>query len=141
MSLRMTRAERESFLAGVHVGVVSIPRADAAPLTLPIWYDYRPGGPLWIITGRTSAKGKLLEIGTPITLCAQSEPLPYKYVSVTTRVSAIEPADQEKDLRPMARRYLGDELGDAYTEQSGIEGQVRVALEPLAWQSEDYAKR
>jgi len=137
----MTRAERESFLADVHVGVVSIPRPDAAPLTLPIWYDYRAGDRAWIITGRTSAKGKLLDVGTPITLCAQSESLPYKYVSVTARVAAIEPADAEKDLRPMARRYLGDELGDAYTEESGVEGQVRVALEPLKWQSEDYAKR
>jgi hypothetical protein len=38
----MTRAEREAYLADLHVGVISIERAGSAPLTVPIWYDYDP---------------------------------------------------------------------------------------------------
>src|SRR5262249_24347690 len=52
MSLSMTKAEREAFLADVHVGIVSIPEPGAAPVTAPIWYRYEPGGQIEIITDR-----------------------------------------------------------------------------------------
>ena len=43
MSLKMTKEEREAFLADLHVGVISIARDGRGPLTVPIWYDYEPG--------------------------------------------------------------------------------------------------
>jgi len=141
MSLAMTRAEREEFLAGMHVGVISIPRVERGPLTVPIWYDYTPGEQVWVVTGQGSAKGKLLGIGTRVSLCAQTESLPYKYVSIEGPVSSVEPATLDGDLRPMATRYLGDELGNAYADESGAEGQVRVNIAPERWTTEDYAKR
>jgi nitroimidazol reductase NimA-like FMN-containing flavoprotein (pyridoxamine 5'-phosphate oxidase superfamily) len=49
----MSVQERETFLADIHVGVLSIPRKEGkAPLTVPIWYDYQPGGEVWLIMGR-----------------------------------------------------------------------------------------
>ena len=66
---RMSVEERESFLADVHIGVLSIPRKErAAPLTVPVWYDYEPGGEAWLITGQQSLNGRLLEVGTPVAL-------------------------------------------------------------------------
>ena len=50
MSLRMTKAEREEFLAALHVGIISIDEPGRGPLTVPIWYGYEPGGELWIVT-------------------------------------------------------------------------------------------
>ena len=47
MSLKMTKPEREAFLADLHVGVISIAEKDRGPLTAPIWYGYEPGGELW----------------------------------------------------------------------------------------------
>lgn len=38
MSLSMSRAEREEFLAGVHVGVLGVASDDGGPLTVPVWY-------------------------------------------------------------------------------------------------------
>ena len=55
-SLAMTRAEREAFLAAVHVGVISLADGERGPLTVPIWYGYEPGGELWIVTDRDSRK-------------------------------------------------------------------------------------
>ena len=50
---RMSVEERETFLAGVHVGVLSVPRKEgAAPLTVPVWYDSSPGDEVWLITGQ-----------------------------------------------------------------------------------------
>ena len=57
----MTPAEREAFLADLHVGVVSVTADGRAPLTMPIWYSYEPGGTVSFITGRTSQKAVLIE--------------------------------------------------------------------------------
>jgi nitroimidazol reductase NimA-like FMN-containing flavoprotein (pyridoxamine 5'-phosphate oxidase superfamily) len=145
MSLQMTKAEREAFLAGVHVGVISIAEPGRGPLAAPIWYGYEPGGELWLVTGRDSLKGRLLAQVARFSLCVQSEQPPYKYVSVEGPITAIAPADVERDGRPLARRYLGRELGDRYIEAtSGAEPtstDIRVSLRPERWLSTDYAKQ
>lgn len=136
---RMTLHEKQTFLAEPHVGIVSIPRPDAGPLTVPVWYDYRPGGPLWFITPRHSRKGRLLEVGVRISLCAQSEQLPYRYVSVEGPVTSLEPLTDE--LLPMAVRYLGEEQGRAYVATAVAEEDVVVRVEPERWLAVDYGKR
>ncbi len=93
MSLGMTKAEREDFLADVHVGIISITEGDRGPLTVPIWYAYDPGGELHFVTERTSRKGRLLEQVARFSLCAQTDAPPYKYVSVEGPIVAIETAD------------------------------------------------
>jgi PPOX class probable F420-dependent enzyme len=135
---QMTQQEKEQFLTGVHVGVLAIPAGDSGPLTAPVWYDYRPGGPLWFITGRDSRKGRLLAPGTRISLCAQTETAPYQYVSVEGPVTAIEPVTDE--LLPMAVRYLGEEAGRAYAQHSAEENSVVVRLEPQRWLAVDYRR-
>ena len=139
---RMTRSERETFLADVHIGILAIGREDAgaAPLAAPIWYGYRPAGEIEVITGRNSRKGTLLEAGRAVTLVAQTETPPYRYVSVEGSVSAIRPADVERDLRPMARRYLGVRGGDQYADASSGEDSVLVSITPGRWLTVDYGK-
>ena len=140
MSLTMSSIERETFLSALHVGIISIPRASKGPLTVPIWYDYEPGGEVWVITDSDSIKGKLLTKASRISLCAQTETAPYQYVSVegpfTTR-----PATQE-ELLAMAIRYLGEKQGQAYAENSsgGGEGSSIVSIAPETWFSVDYNK-
>ena len=145
MSLAMTKAEREDFLADVHVGIVSIAEGERGPLTVPVWYAYDPGGELHFVTERTSRKGRLLETGTRFSLCAQTEAPPYKYVSVEGPIVAIETADVEQHIRPIAHRYLGVELGDQYIESSRAEGgeidSILVRMRPERWLSVDYTKQ
>ena len=51
MSATMTREEREQFLAGAHVGVLSVAsESGGGPLAVPVWYSYQPGGPVSVIT-------------------------------------------------------------------------------------------
>jgi PPOX class probable F420-dependent enzyme len=134
----MTAAEKQAFLAEPHVGVLAIPRPDAGPLTVPVWYDYRPGGSLWFITGRNSRKGRLLATGTRISLCAQTEDAPYRYVSIEGPVAAIEPTTDQ--LLPMAVRYLGDKQGRAYAAGSAEDDSVVVLVSPERWLAVDYGK-
>jgi nitroimidazol reductase NimA-like FMN-containing flavoprotein (pyridoxamine 5'-phosphate oxidase superfamily) len=139
----MTPQERETFLSEVHVGVISIPEEGRGPLTVPIWYSYEPGGELRVITGGMSRKGRLLQRAARFSLCAQTEISPYKYVSVEGPIIAIEASDLDRDLRPLARRYLGAERGDAYLVATREEhaDNVLVRMRPERWLTVDYSKR
>src|SRR4051794_20418654 len=96
MSLAMSEHEREEFLAGVHVGVISIERVDGPPLTVPIWYGYEPGGLVWIITSLDSVKARLLNAARRFSLCAQTEEPPfYKYVSVEGPIVDVGPVESK----------------------------------------------
>jgi hypothetical protein len=144
MSVAMTKAEREAFLADVHVGIVGIADEGRGPLTVPVWYAYEPGGELRIITGRSSRKGRLLARAGRFSLCAQTETPPYRYVSVEGPIVGSGPADLERDLRPLARRYLGREGGDRYVESARhapehAENEL-FRMRPERWLTVDYAK-
>jgi hypothetical protein len=111
---------------------------------VPIWYSYEPGGELRFVTGRASRKGQLLERASRFSLCAQTETPPYRYVSVEGPIIAMDPADLERDLRPLARRYLGAQMGDAYVEKARTDPEhaesVLVRMRPERWLTVDYAK-
>jgi len=141
-SLTMTRAEREAFLAAVRVGVLSIADGARGPLAVPVWYGYEPGGELWFVTDRDSRKGKLLLLVDRVSLCAQTETPPYKYVSIEGPIAAIERADLERHRRALAHRYLGRELGDRYIAGSAAEdeGSIVVRVKTERWLTVDYGK-
>lgn len=140
MSLAMSKEEREAFLADLHVGVLGVNHGDM-PLAVPIWYGYEPGGDIWVITSPSSVKGRALDATGRFSLCAQTEDLPYKYVSVEGSVASVEESSPEA-LRTMAHRYLGPELGDQYVEASAnAEGNSTIyRLRPERWYTVDYAK-
>jgi nitroimidazol reductase NimA-like FMN-containing flavoprotein (pyridoxamine 5'-phosphate oxidase superfamily) len=136
----MTEAEREDFLADLHVGVLSIERRERAPLTVPIWYRYEPGGLLHILIGPDSLKARLLAKAGRFSLCVQSEVVPYRYVSVEGNIVETRQVDREADARVMARRYLGKVLGDQYIEDGDDESMICVSMRPERWYSVDYGK-
>lgn len=143
-SYAMTEAERQAFLADVHVAILSLSEAGRGPLSVPVWYGYEPGGQAWFVTEKTSKKASLLREGARVSLCVQTEDPPYKYVSVEGPVTSIEPADVDRHTRPLAHRYLGVRRGDRYIESTGGEeargGSIRVCMRPERWLTVDYAK-
>ena len=102
MALTMTKREREAFLAGVHVGMISIAEEGRGPLTVPIWYTYAPGGELQLITGRHSRKGRLLTQAGRCSLCVHTESPPYRYVSVEGPITA-----RRRAIASASRRVRG----------------------------------
>tara|TARA_B100001079_G_scaffold32898_1_gene24787 strand:+ start:88 stop:507 length:420 start_codon:yes stop_codon:yes gene_type:complete len=135
----MTKEEKQDFLAGLHVGVLSLSDDPKGPLTVPIWYDYEPGKELWFITGPNSLKGKLLKVGVRLSLMSQSEEPPYKYVSIEGPVVSIDESSDD-DLLAMAVRYLGEDGGKQYAENSNTSGGIIVRVKPERWLSVDYGK-
>src|SRR5262245_63352917 len=136
----MTKQEREAFLADLHIAIISIPEEGRGPLTVPIWYLYEPGGELRVVTARTSRKAQLLQRAGRFSLCVQTETWPYRYVSVEGPIVAIEPADLERDRRPLAHRYFGTRIGDRYIERTRHDESLLVRMLPERWLTVDYAK-
>ena len=135
----MTQAEKQAFLADVHVGVLALNDGDRGPLKVPMWYEYEHGGELWFLTGSQLRKGRLIQVGTRVSLVAQTEDAPYQYVSVEGPVTAIAPADPELEGLPMAVRYLGPEKGKQYFDSMSEWG-VTVRVRPERWLAVDYSK-
>ena len=104
--MALSKEEREQFLAEPHVAALSVSAGDKrGPLTVPIWYQYSPGGEPWIHTGAGSRKHRLIETQGEFTLMVDRVEPTVRYVSVDGPVSRIEPATDEQ-LVEMVKRYL-----------------------------------
>jgi nitroimidazol reductase NimA-like FMN-containing flavoprotein (pyridoxamine 5'-phosphate oxidase superfamily) len=140
-ALTMSRAEREAFLADTHVGMVSIAEAGRGPLVVPVWYKYEPGGVVRFGTGARSRKAALLRKAGRVGFCVQTESPPYQYVSIEGPVE-IGAVDFERDMKEMAIRYLGQQMGEMYlaTLSADPEPSILVTIKPERWYSVDYSK-
>jgi PPOX class probable F420-dependent enzyme len=136
---KMTNDEREQYLADVHVGVIAVERPDRAPLAVPIWYGYRPGGEVLLWTESDSVKHKLIRDAGRFAITVQDEDPPYKYVTAEGDVTGIAPAD-DPEVRELAVRYLGPEAGGQFTDQNLTPTSVVIRMRPQRWLSTDYSK-
>jgi nitroimidazol reductase NimA-like FMN-containing flavoprotein (pyridoxamine 5'-phosphate oxidase superfamily) len=142
MSYVMMKEEREAFLADLHVGILSVAAPDRGPVSIPIWYLYQPGGELFLCSVKSARKVEMIRAAGRFAVCVVSEKPPSKYVSVEGSLLYIEPCDFERDQRSIARRYLGDEKGDQYTEEiKAAEEMVTIRMRPERWSSADYSKQ
>ncbi|WP_280259119.1 pyridoxamine 5'-phosphate oxidase family protein [Nocardia abscessus] len=134
----LTVEERQEFLAQPHVAAFSVAAgAGRGPLTVPIWYQYRPGGEIWILTGPESQKMRYLRETGRFGLMVQRVEPTVRYVSVEGSVTRITPMTDELH-REMAARYLPAETVDAYLKAAEAYGeQVAVFLRPEHWLSAD----
>lgn len=138
--MKMTKDEREVFLAEVHVGILSIPRQGRGPLSAPIWYDYIAGSQVFMFIDKLSLKAECLRGTDCISLCVQKDSPPYVYVSVEGSF-ALGEADKNKHLS-VAIRYLGEERGNQWMDKFGYEeDSYMLSLSPQNWLTKDYRKR
>lgn len=135
----MSAAQREEFLAGVHVGVIGIARPSGPPLTVPVWYHYQPGGDVQVQTGLGSVKYRLVDAAREFSLSVQVETPPYRYVSVSGPVVAIDQETSHADLLAMAERYFGAEGAAEYLKQVEAGTVATVHMRPERWYSADYS--
>ncbi|MGW7204853.1 pyridoxamine 5'-phosphate oxidase family protein [Streptomyces sp. NPDC054837] len=135
----LTRLEREQFLAEPHVAALSVDAGEGrAPLSVPIWYQYEPGGDIWIITGLGSRKQRLIETAGRFSLMVDTVEPKLKYVSVEGPVLDTTPATIEL-LREISARYLPPEKVEGYVDFAWKNHgeQVIIRLRPERWVSSD----
>jgi PPOX class probable F420-dependent enzyme len=142
MWIPMSAAEREEFLAGVRLGVLSLAVGQGGQtLAVPVWYSYQAGGLLTVLTGRGSRKATAIRAAGRFGLCVQDDRPPYRYVSVEGPVASEDELDPAERLA-MARRYLGAAGGDRYVADNPDPGRENVAfrMRPQHWLSQDQGK-
>ena len=144
MSTKMTIEERQAFLMETRVGIISIPEDGRGPLSVPVWFNYQPGGDILVWTGADTRKGKLLLKTKRISFCVQDPTPPlYKYVSIEGPFS-IEPIDPERDVHPIALRYFDPVNGERYyqdvSQHMDWKTQILVRIKPDRWLTVDYSK-
>ncbi|AYY11885.1 pyridoxamine 5'-phosphate oxidase family protein [Actinobacteria bacterium YIM 96077] len=131
--------ERERFLAQPHVAALSVAAgADRGPLTVPIWYQYSPGGEAWILTQSTGRKTGLIEAAGRFSLMVQRVEPTVRYVSVEGPVTRTVPMTDAL-LAELAHRYLPEEKAGPFMEISKSEhgDQVVIFMRPERWFSSD----
>jgi len=142
VTLTMSVAEREDFLAGLHVAVLSVDDPGRGPLSIPVWYSYVPGGTVDVITGGQSVKAQLLRAAGRFSVCVQNEAMPYRYVSVEGPITAMDVTVSADERNALAHRYLGAEGGDLYVASTAQQAasSVAVRMSPERWRTSDYGK-
>jgi len=135
-----TEQERQEFLAAKHVAVLAVAAADGRPpASVPIWYDYTPGGNIRINTGASARKSRLIQQAGAVTLVVQREEPPYQYVSVEgTVVDTTTPTPREV-REAIAIRYLGEEGGRAFVRTLENQQSVLFTVRPDRWITADFS--
>ncbi|MET9311043.1 pyridoxamine 5'-phosphate oxidase family protein [Kribbella sp. NPDC003505] len=117
---RLSRTERQQFLAEAHVGILSVAAVNGQPpLTTPVWYHYAPGGNLTFFTGtqgRPAQKVPLLEKAGQFSFCVQRPEYPYKYVTVECAVVNTERPPTVEAVLAITRRYLPPDAALGFAE-------------------------
>ncbi|MCL8016293.1 pyridoxamine 5'-phosphate oxidase family protein [Streptomyces sp. AS02] len=140
--MALTREEREQFLTEPHIAALAVDAgAGRAPLTVPIWYQYEPGGDAWIMTGLDSRKSRLIQAAGRFSLLVDRTEPTMRYVSVEGPVVGTTPATLE-ELREISARYLPAEKVEAYVDFSWKNHgeQVVFRLRPERWVSSDLGQ-
>ncbi|MCG5431168.1 pyridoxamine 5'-phosphate oxidase family protein [Mycobacterium sp. MYCO198283] len=137
--MALSKDEREQFLTEPHVAALSVSAgAGRGPLTLPIWYQYTPGGQPWVLTGAGSRKHRLIEQAGHFSLLVDRVEPSVRYVAVDGPVARIEPGTDEQMVE-LAHRYLDEAAAERYLAfaRANLGEHVAIWLEPKNWYSAD----
>ncbi|MGW2558255.1 pyridoxamine 5'-phosphate oxidase family protein [Streptomyces sp. NPDC001514] len=137
--MALTREECEQFLAQPHYAALAVAAgAERGPLTVPIWYQYEPGGEVWIMTGADSRKYELISAAGRFSLLVDQIEPTIRYVSVEGPMTRTAPGTHEL-LREISARYLPAEKVDGYVDfaEKNHGEQVVIHMRPERWLSAD----
>ncbi|MBF8190531.1 pyridoxamine 5'-phosphate oxidase family protein [Nonomuraea sp. K274] len=130
-------ADREAFLAESHIASLAVETGEErAPLNVPVWYDYSPGGEVRFLTDGDSRKARLIAKAGRFSLLVQRASPTYRYVSVEGPVVRSAPTTWE-ELTRISARYLLPDAAEGYVQGSDLDVLVTFRMRPEHWLSAD----
>lgn len=139
----MARGDREKFLAEPRVGTLAVTddRNPGAPLQVPLWYSFAPGGEVVVLTPHASVKAGLIRRAGRFGLCVQDETPPYRYVSVEGPVVQIGESVDPAEWEAMAHRYLDPVTAEAYlvANRNQLDDHMTFRMRPERWRAADFS--
>lgn len=142
---RMTRREREAFLAEPRVGVLSVAGEEGRPpLAAPSFYGYEPGGEITFFTNterRRARKVARIEATGRVSLTVQHAEPPYRHVTVEAALIGADRRPPAERIVAIASRYMPEEhaRGLAAAELEDPESTfVLFTARPERWLTADF---
>lgn len=131
MAQQMTEQEYTAFLAeGSRTGKLATVGADGRPHVVPIWFVL-DGDAIIFTTGVGTAKARHIERNPRVALCVDDEALPYAFVLVEgTAHTRLNPPEMLDWTTRIARRYIGDDLAEAYGRRNAASDELLVRITP-----------
>lgn len=141
MPKQLSESERQEFLADKHVAVLSVAAEDGRPpASIPIWYDYTPGGNIHVTTSPSSRKARLIQQAEVVSLVTQNEEPPYQYVAVEATLVDVTAPTPPEVLHAIAVRYLGEENAKHFLQSMEVHENVLFTFRPDRWLSADFSE-
>jgi PPOX class probable F420-dependent enzyme len=113
-------------------------RRDGSVLLSPVWHEWRDGG-FSIITGEDDVKLRHIERQGRAAAVVSDNGFPFRGIEVSCSPTIErDPAFARETLGRIARRYLGEQVGERYIESSG-EGSVVIRMVPGQLRTWDFA--
>ena len=102
---------------------------DGTPRSTAIWFHWN-GSAIVISSAAAAPKTQAITSGTPIAITIDDSSFPYSSLNLrgTAEVDHVDGIAPE--YRAAARRYLGDDEGDAWCDQMPPGGMTRISLTP-----------
>ena len=121
----------EAFLHEPHVAVLATVGQRGRPHAMPIWYLYEDGA-IVMSAGRGSQKHRNLERNPEATLVVDRREAPYYALMIQGRAEIGPPLSKESHRR-ISIRYLGEEEGNRYADQTEGFDAISIRLTPDTW--------
>jgi PPOX class probable F420-dependent enzyme len=135
----MSRRERERFLAGRHVAVLTTIASDGRPVPTPIWYLYRDNTFLFR-TASDAVKTENIRRDARVSICVQEERAPYKAIIVHGKGELRDADPSLADDLP--RHYLGlvGAIGYKQAAREAVEQgpEITLVVRPERWTTFDF---
>jgi PPOX class probable F420-dependent enzyme len=127
MPARLSKSQREKFLAGRHVAVLVTLGPDGAPVSTPIWYLWRDGA-FYFRTAGNAIKTENVRRDPRVSVCVQDERAPYRSLVATGRAEVAASPAWLADAMPL--HYLGvvGAMGYRAAAREAIEQGEEVAI-------------
>ncbi|QPC85145.1 PPOX class F420-dependent oxidoreductase [Phototrophicus methaneseepsis] len=132
----MTPEEYRQFLLGnegqARTGKIASVRDDGRPHVSPVWFDL-DGDDVIFTTWHESVKASNLTNNGRVALCVDDERPPFAYVIVEGVANIEHEPGKAKLLHwatQIARRYMGEELAEAYGKRNAVDGEWLIRIVP-----------
>lgn len=128
----------EFMTTGSRTGKLALVRKDGSPTVTPVWFDVdAETGDVVFMTGKDSAKAKMLRREPRVSICVDVMEMPYDFARIDGVATITEYADDPAAIRHWAtetcRRFVGDDRAEEFGARNGGDDEILVRVTPTKY--------
>ena len=128
--VKLTEEQRHFLLEEIKTGKLATVRADGRPHVVPIWY-HLDGDTIVFNTGNTTVKAANMRRDPRVMLCIDDDRPPFAFILIEGTATLSDDLETVKHWATrIGRRYMGEDLTEAYGKRNGVEGELLVRVTP-----------